>query len=91
MWDSNSLSRRVTILRSMHNQIHLPSGIDADAHRRDGFADDAATYGEVALTDCNEQNHPFTKPDKLWTIFVPTVITLVGSSLRSLRLFIFWL
>ena len=47
------------------SEIHLPSGIDADAHGGDRFADDATRHGDVALTDCNEQNHRFTKPGRI--------------------------
>jgi hypothetical protein len=48
------------------SEIHLPSGLDADANVSDGFTDDAARHGDTALTDCNEQNHRFTEPGRIY-------------------------
>jgi hypothetical protein len=47
------------------SEIHLPSGFDADAHVGEGFSDDAARQRDVALTNCNEQNHRLTEPGRI--------------------------
>jgi hypothetical protein len=36
--------------------------LDANAYGGDSFTDDAARHGDLASTDCDEQNHRFTEP-----------------------------
>jgi hypothetical protein len=44
------------------SDIHFPTRLDSDAQIGEGFADDAARHGDMALSDDDEQNHWFTEP-----------------------------
>lgn len=45
---------------------HLPSRRDPKANVGDGFTDDVARPRDIALTDCNEQNHRFTELGRIY-------------------------
>jgi hypothetical protein len=46
-------------------EIYLPPRIDVDANLANGFANDAATHWDVALTDSDNQNNRFAEPRRI--------------------------